>query len=856
MTPDIIPNGNPRRFLAAVLALRDLRGGFRGFSVFITCIAIGVAAIVAVSSLARGLSEGLAREGRMILGGDISYSFQQRAASPEEGAYLASTGAVTRLAFLRAMARTANGAATLVEVKAIDATYPTFGRLEARPDGAPMDLVAERDGAFGAIVEPALAGRLGLKTGDRFRIGSAQFQIRAEIVREPDAVATGVGFGPRVLISQAALEAGGFLQPGSLVRWSYRVSLPGAVPDTPRLDAAVAAARDRFPDAGWNIRTRDNAAPQLQRNLERFTQFLTLVGLTALAVGGVGVANAASAFVDRKRLTVAALKSVGAPGGVMVKVLFIEVMLLGLIGTLIGVAIGIAAPAVLKTALGAALPLPLAVDIYPREIAVGIGYGLATVAAFALWPLGRAHDIPVSALFRDAVARDRRWPRKRYIALVALAVLALIAIAIVFAWDRRIALIYIGAAAGAFVLLRLVATLVMALARRVPRPRQTEWRLALVNLYKPGALTPSVILSLGLGLTLLVALGLIDHNLRTQLTRALPEKAPSFFFLDLPAAETEDFEALIGTVAPQGKLNRLPMMRGRITALNERKAETVSANENVAWVLQGDRGLTFAETLPEGSVLVAGQWWGKDHAGPPLVSIEAEIAQGLGLAIGDSVTVNVLGRPITARIANLRKVEWQSLGINFVLVFSPDTFAGAPYTNLATLAFPTRTDDAGEIAVLRAVAEKFPSVSSIRVKEALETIDTVVGKLAVAVRGASAVAILASVVVLAGALAAGRRVRTQEAVILKTLGATRRRLILAMIIEYGLLGLSAALFGLIAGTLAGYGIVTRVMKLSFSFPASGMLMLVSTALVVVVILGLAGTWRILGQKPAPYLRNA
>ena len=396
----------------------------------------------------------------------------------------------------------------------------------------------------------------------------------------------------------------------------------------------------------------------------------------------------------------------------------------------------------------------------------------------------------------------------------------------------------------------------MALARRAPRPASTEWRLALVNLYKPGALTPSVMLSLGLGLTLLVAMGLIDHNLRTQLTRSLPEKAPSFFFIDIPAAETADFEALIRDKAPSGSLSRVPMMRGRVTAIKGVRAEAIKADDKVAWVLEGDRGLTFADAPPTGSVITDGTWWAKDYAGPPLVSMEGELARGLGLTVGDAITVNVLGRAITAQIANLRKVEWQSLGINFVLVFSPNTFAGAPYSNLATLSFPTRASDAQELAVLKAAAEKFPSVSSIRVKEALETIDAIVSKLAVAVRGASAIAILASIIVLGGALAAGRRVRAQEAVILKTLGATRPRLIYAMTVEYALLGLAASVFGLIAGAGAGYAIVTVVMKLSFSFPWFTMLSMVSTALVLVIILGLAGTWRILGQKPAAYLRNS
>ncbi len=841
--------------LAIRLARRDLRGGIRGFGVLISCIAIGIMSIVAVSSLARGLSVGLAREGRTILGGDVSFSFLQREASAAERAYFDKQGSVATYAFLRAMARGTSDEATLVELKAVDETYPVYGRLVTNPEASAPALLSEKKGVFGVIADPLLTGRLGLKVGDKLFVGPTAYEIRAELVSEPDKIAMGVGFGPRLLMSQAGLRASGLLQPGTLVRWSYRVSLPGRQAESADLEQVVTDSRAAFPDSGWDIRTRENAAPQLTRNLERFTQFLTLVGLTALAVGGVGVANAANAFIDRKRHVIAVLKGVGAPGSLMVTVLLVEIAMLGLLGTILGISGGVLVPVFVKMFAGNLLPFPLAAEIYPSELFAGFAYGILTVLAFSIWPLGRAHDIPVSALFRDLVTADPGRPRPIYLVLVALAISALVAIAVGFAWDKRIAIYYVVAAGLVFILLRLVSNGVMALARRLPSPRRTEFRLALVNIHKPGALTPSVVLSLGLGLTLLVTLGLIDHNLRNQLTKSLPEKSPSFFFLDVPASDAVAFEALIQKQAPEGKIVQVPMMRGRVTALNGVRSETIKANDKVAWVLEGDRGITFSDTLPDGSKLVAGEWWPKDYTGEPVVSFDAELAEGLGLKIGDRITINVLGRNLDARIANLRKVEWQSLGINFVLVFSPNTFAGAPYSNLATLTFPTRSSDAQEIAILRSAAKMYPNVSSIRVKEALETIDKIVSQLALAVRGASGIAVLASIIVLGGALAAGRRVRAQEAVILKTLGATRRRLLTAMIVEYGLLGLAAALFGLFAGVLSGYGIVVLVMKLTFSMPWSSMLGLVSTALVFVIILGLAGTWRILGQKPAPYLRN-
>lgn len=844
----------PQVRLALRFALRDLRGGLSGFGIFIACIAVGVAAITGVAAVARGLSDGLAREGRTILGADLAFTLIHREATDAERQWLASRGSVDTAALIRAMARAPTGDALLVEAKAVDTEYPRHGALTTAPEGDIDALLALRNGVYGAVADPVLFARLGLRPGARVTIGALPIELRAELTTEPDKLAGGIGFGPRLILSLDALKATGLLQPGTLVRWSYRLTLPAADADDRRLDVLAREARIRFPDAGWEVRNRTNASPQFSRNLERFTQFLTLVGLTALVVGGVGVANATRAFVDRKRLVLATMKSLGATGGFVFAMALAEVTLLALIGIGVGLVGGALLPFALAWTVGSLLPFPLSPSIYPGELAIGVLYGLLTAFAFAIWPLGKAHDVPVSALFRDA-GDDGGMPRRGYVLAVALAVLGLAAVAILFAWDRRIALIYAASAAGAFVLLRLVATGIMALARRLPRPRRTEARLALVNIHRPGSLTPSVVLSLGLGLTLLVALALIDANIRQQLSRTLPDRAPSFFFVDIPNGDLGRFTEFVAARTGDARLEHVPMMRGRIVSLKGVAADQIKAGENVSWVLEGDRGITYAEALPPDSRIVNGEWWPKDYRGEPLVSFTREVADGLGLEVGDRIVVNVLGRNVTARIANTRTVEWQTLGINFVMIFSPNAFAGAPHMHLATLTFRDRTDLPRELAVSREVALEFPAISTVRVKDALEAINEVVGQLAAALRGASGVALVSSVLVLAGALAAGHRNRIADAVVLKTLGATRPRLLLAFVLEYGALGLVTAVFGLLAGWLAAYVIVSEIMKLSFTMDWASSAILVVLSLLMTILLGLAGTWRILGQKPAPYLRD-
>jgi putative ABC transport system permease protein len=841
--------------LALRFAARELRGGLRGFYVLIACIALGVTAIAGVGSVASGLAEGLSREGRVILGGDLGFSLSLREASATERAFLERHGRLSVAATLRAMARTGDDRSALVELKAVDGAYPLYGGAVLEPQQELAAALAERNGHFGAAADAALMARLELTPGARITLGAAPIEIRAVLAAEPDKLAGGIGLGPRLLVSEAALRASGLLQPGSVVRWHYRLRLPDNDAGDNAVRAVIAAAQAELPEAGWDIRSRANASPALERNVERFTQYLTLVGLTALLVGGVGVANAVKSHLDRRREVIATLKSLGATGAQVFAIYLTQVLALAALGALPGLAVAAALPFLIASAFADILPLPLAPALYPGELALALLYGLMTAAVFALWPLGRAHDMPVSALFRDEVAGSPQRPRRAYAVGTVLLGGALALSAIALAYDRRIAAIFVLVALAVLALLQLVAATSMALARRLPRPRSPVFRLALSNIHRPGALTPSVVLSLGLGLALLVTVIMVDGNLRRQLVAALPQTAPAFYFIDIPAAEAERFDAFIRSQAPRAELERVPMLRGRILAANGVPAEALRPPPDVAWTLQSDRGITFSDEAPAGSRLVEGDWWRSDYRGPPLVSFEKRIADGLGLKLGSPVTVNVLGRNITATVANLRSVDWQSLGINFVMVFSPSTFRGAPHTDIATLTFAGGSSAAEEVALLKAAAETFPAVTTVRVREALEAVAQLVSSLALAMRGASALTLVVAALVLGGALAAGHRQRLYDAVILKTVGATRARLIGAYALEYLALALATAVFGVAAGSAAAAFVVRNLMSLSFVWLPGPALTAALAAVAATVALGLLGTFTALGQRPGPVLRH-
>ncbi|MCM5556668.1 FtsX-like permease family protein [Pleomorphomonas sp. JP5] len=846
--------------VAVRLAAREARGGLSGFRIFIAAIALGVAAIAAVGSTSRAITEGISLQGREILGGDIAVRFGGETPPEAVVASLATRGRLSAVTLVNSMARRLDGEAqALARIKAVDGAYPLAGELRLAGGGRLADALAPgADGSIGVVIEPILADRLDVKVGDRIAIGRATAEVRGLIEKESDQVGTGIAYGPRVMMSREALAATDIVQPGSLVANTTRIALPDGTTDD-AVAAVAAEMKAAQSDSGRTVSSRLDAAPGLERNVDRFSQFLTLVGLTALIVGGVGVTNAVKAFIDRKRDTIATLKAVGAPGGFVVVVYLIEIGVIAGIGVVLGLALGLVPPFFAGGLIASALELPIEIGVYPGELMLAAAYGFLTAFAFAIWALGRAHDVPVSALFRDKVAPERRLPRRVYVLATSVAVLLLAVLAVATAADRFVAVVFILSMAAIFVVLTGVADLIRRLAGRLPAVGSAELRLALRNIHRRGGLTLSVVLSLGLGLTLMVTLALIDTGLRRQLTSTLPEKAPTFFVLDIRSNDLDAFSRLVEATVPGTTLETVPMLRGRITALKGTPVDKIDAPESARWALSGDRGITISDEPPANSTLASGAWWPKDYKGEPLVSFEDELAREFGLKIGDTVTVNVLGREITARVASTRKVEWQSLSINFVMVFSPSTFAGAPYSVLSTAALPTSgdavADRQNEGRLIRAVVAEFPTATMVRVKDVLTTVNDLVGSLTLAIRAAASIALAASVLVLAGALASGHRQRVYDAVLLKTFGATRGRVLLAFALEYAALGFLTAIFALAAGALAAWGVLYGIMDVPVDLNPWVALGAVACALLLTIGLGLLGTFRALSAKAAPVLRN-
>ena len=831
--------------LALTIARRELRGGVRGLWIVLLCLALGVGVIAAVGTLRAAVDAGLASDGRALLGGDLEIDGGSQPLPDQLPAWLRDHAAVvSQTTQMRSMLVAPDGQRQLVELKAVDSKWPLVGQAGTDPSEPIPDALRLNDETFGLLAERVVLDRLGLHRGDDVRLGTATFRVAGTLTHEPDRVATAAILGPRVLISTAALPSTGLVSPGAMVRYAIRLTTP----DPSNLARDL---REAFPNQGLRIRDPSDAAPGVSRFIDQTALFLTLVGLTSLLVGGIGVANGVRAWLDARARTIATLRCLGASSRLVFAVCLIQVMALAAGGIVVGVAAGATLPLIGARFLSPILPVPPVLGLYPRPLLLAATYGLLIALCFALWPLGRAARIPGAALFRDALLPDSTRPSFILIATNAALALLLVGLTVLTATDRMFALYFCVSAGLTLALFRGGGSALMWLARLAPRSRWPSVSLGVSNLYRPGAPTPLLLLSAGLGLSTLAAVALIQGNMQHQIQEQLPTNAPSFFFVDIQNDQLARFESIVRAQPGVEAMHQVPSLRARIVAVKGVPVDSAVVTPETAWALRGDRGLTYAASPPDGTRLVDGKWWPPGYEGPPLVSFDASLARGWHIGIGDILRVNVMGRDIDLQVANLRDVAWQSLSINFFMVASPGLLGRAPHTHIATV----RIDDADQGNLLRAVTDALPNVTGIRVEDVLAAVATLLNQVAAALTATGALTLLAGTFVLVGAVAAGQRRRVREAVILRTLGATRIQIRAAWLTEFGILGVVAGLIAAIVGSAASFAVAHYITHTVWIFLPFTLICTLAGALALMLLFGYAGTAVALRARPAPLLRN-
>lgn len=834
----------------------ESRGAAGRLAFFVACLAVGVAAVVAVAGLSSGVERALRAEARKLLAADLAVSGRRPLPAALEAALRRLPGMrqveVRELPTVAAAPAAAGrpGRSQLVELKAVGGGYPFYGALELAPERPLAELLAPD----AAVVAPELLTRLGLRLGDRLLLGGASFRIAGTVRREPDRIGFSLTLGPRVFVSLEGLSRAGLEAFGSRIGYRRLVALP---PGAGAADARAAAERLRAAlPAGYRVETYAEGQPNLRRSLDRGTRFLGLVALTSLLIGGVGVAQAVRAWLADRLDSIAVLKCLGLRPREVVTLYLGHTALVALLGSAAGVAAGTALQAAAAGLVAGLVPGAEVSAWQPGAAARGLGLGLGVALLFCLPPLAGVRRVPpLRVLRRDAEPLPpSRWAQ-------SLAGAALLAGVFATAWiqsgSARLGAEFAGGLAAAVAVLAASARAVALAAGRVPE-RLVAGRVALRHglgaLGRPAAGTLGAVVGLGLGVVLVTTLSLVERALHRELGGDLPRAAPTAFLLDVQPDQWAGVRSILRAEGATD-VDSVPVVMARLRAVDGRDVAALAQEGGEGergrrgWVLTREQRLTYLDRLPPGNEIVAGRLWSDPRR--PEVSVEAEFAEDLGVRPGSTLTFDVQGVPLELAVTSLRRVEWRTFGINFFLVVEPGVLEGAPQFRLASARLPPGRDQPAQDRL----AAAYPNVSVLQVRDLLDKVLGVLDRVALGVRVLGGFTVAAGVAILAGAVAAGSARRGREVALLKTLGMTRWGVVGCLALEHALVGAVAGGIGAAGAGAASWAILTRGLEVTWRFEPWPYLAAVALATALSTAAGVAASGRALRRRPAEVLRG-
>lgn len=834
------------------IALRELAGGFSGFRVYIACLSLGAFAIAATGSVTESFNRGLVAEQRMLLGGDIAFTVVQRRATPDEKRWMEARGAISENVTLNVMGD-ADGVRQQVDLRAVDNAHPLIGAPDLSIGIETLqDALASKNGVWGAAVSATTLKEFSLQIGDRIDLGPVKFEIRTQLDKEANGLGTAGAFGPSAIVSLDAFVEAGRLTNGQLFRASYRMLAAPASPEA--LDTIAEEAEEKWNSGGLRVRRQEDAVDGLQNLLAMLNSFLSVIGVAALVAGGVGVAQATSAFLSSRVQSIAAFKALGANTGLIRSAYALQLGALAAFGASIGVALGALAPFALFAFAGDRIPLPQILNIYPAPLAQAFSLSLLAAALFALPAFGRASATSPAALFRSLTdpAKTRLPKLERF--LTGIAAIALIAVAALTSPRPIVTLMLLGGAAAAYLVLIGAAWLIRRVARHISPKMYGMRRLAMSNLGGPGSLAPTIAPALGLGLALLTLVASVQSNLLRQVRETAPANVPSLIFSQIPGDAYEEFDEIIAgegvDINDPDAFRRAPQMVGRVISLKNKPLVEEDVAESERWVVDGEIGLTYIAAKPPEAELTEGEWWPEDYSGPLLASVEHDAAKGLGLSIGDAIGFRIFGREIEAKVASLRKVDWGGFGATTAFILSPGTLEAANPPHFAI----AQASAKGERAIIDALGVVLPDVVVFQTSTFLAVAARLLGNIAIAINAAAGIVTIAGLLVLIGAFAAMTHKRRSEAALLKTFGASKNEILALYASEFAVAGAAAALLGAIMGVGAAYPVVINVFEAQWHFPWATILSISAFAVLAAAIGGAITGAVALSQSPAQVLR--
>ena len=829
------------------LSLRELKGSFNEFKIVMISIFLGVFIITAVGSLSKNLKYEINNKSSELLGGDfeLSTTYQEFPIKIKE--WLEKNGKTSLIIELRTMLSSNQSVGLkrrIVELKAVDQNWPLKGVPIIVPNKSINKSLKMNDNNNGALIDASLKNQLEIKVGDVLQLGKTKIQINGIIKKEPDRMFSFATFGSRLLISNATLKASGLVIPGSLVKYKIKF-----IPNNKNIDLSFL---NKFVQ-GTNISIKNikNSTNNFNSFIEKTSLFISLVGLITLLISGVGISNGVKGYLIKKIKNIAIFKALGAQNSIVFKIYFFQIIFIFLISIIPALIAGISIPFLLKTLISDSFLSTFEPFIFLEPIIISFLFGLIVCILFTIIPISKTYEIKPIQLLRLSAHHSLNNYSKKISALLLILIFALCFLIFKLTNDLKLSVYIFGVVLISFLILKGMTNLFFLSFRKLKFKIGSLLEIARKSLIRPDTFAKSIVISFSIGLALLITLNIIEESLDHKIANTINKQAPNYFLIDIQPNQINQVKALTAEFIGEDSLNAQPMLRGRVTAINNIKVENLKINKDVNWVLKRDRAFSWSNKTPKNVKIISGEWWPNDYTGPLLLSIGDKVAKGLNVKIGDKIQFNILGRNFEAEIFNTREIIWQNMDINFIFILSKNKIQNAPHSWIATT---TNTNKEMNNALIEKIVSNFSNISSVSVEETYVAIKSILNLLITIVNSIAFITLLSGVIVLAGILNVSKKDKLYEVAIFKILGARPKKIIFLWLQEFLIIGLMASLISILIGMSVSFILVTYIFQIDYYF---NYITLITLSLIVpflITIVSFIKMLKLIYSKPLDVLR--
>ena len=829
------------------LSLRELKGSFNEFKIVMISIFLGVFIITAVGSLSKNLIYEINNKSSELLGGDFELSTTYQEFPIKIKKWLEKNGKTSQIVELRTMVTSNQSVGVkrrIVELKAVDQNWPLKGIPIIVPNKSINKSLKMNNNNNGALIDASLKKQLEIQVGDVLQLGKTKIQISGIIKKEPDRMFSFATFGSRLLISNATLKASGLVIPGSLVKYKIKF-----IPYNKNIDLSF--LKKFVSGTNISIKNIKNSTTNFNSFIEKTSLFISLVGLITLLISGVGISNGVKGYLIKKIKNIAIFKTLGAQNSTVFKIYFFQIIFIFLISIIPALIAGISIPFLLKTIISDSFLSSFEPFIFLEPIIISFLFGLIVCILFTIIPIAKTYEIKPIQLLRLSAHHSLNNYSKKISALILILIFALCFLIFKLTNDLKLSIYIFGVVLISFLILKGMTNLLFLSFRKLKFKIGSLLEIARKSLIRPDTFAKSIVISFSIGLALLITLNIIEESLDYKISNTINKQAPNYFLIDIQPNQINQVKAMTSKFIGEDSLNAQPMLRGRVTSINNIKVENLKINKDVNWVLKRDRAFSWSNKTPKNVKIISGKWWPQDYTGPLLLSIGDKVAKGLNVKIGDKIEVNILGRNFEAEIFNTREIIWQNMDINFIFILSKNKIQNAPHSWIATT---TTANKEMNNTLIEKIVSNFSNISSVSVKETYVAIKSILNLLITIVNSIALVTLLSGVIVLAGILNVSKKDKLYEVAIFKILGASPKKIIFLWLQEFLIIGLMASLISILIGMSVSFILVNYIFQIDYYFNYITLMTLSLIVPFLITIVSFLKMLKLIYSKPLDVLR--